>query len=49
MKKEDSKITPESVRSYINEHQIENIKLAVVDVDGVLRGKYVNSKKIHKS
>ncbi len=45
MKKEEPKITPESVKKYINEHQIENIKLAVVDVDGVLRGKYVNSKK----
>ncbi|MCM4152701.1 glutamine synthetase [Arenibacter sp. N53] len=45
MKKEDPIITPESVKKYIKEHQIENIKLAVVDVDGVLRGKYVNSKK----
>lgn len=45
MKKEAPKMTVESVRSYIQEHQIENIKLAVVDVDGVLRGKYVNSKK----
>ncbi|MEQ8220603.1 MAG: glutamine synthetase family protein [Arenibacter sp.] len=45
MKKEVPQMTIESVRSYINEHQIENIKLAVVDVDGVLRGKYVNSKK----
>ncbi len=45
MKKEVPKMTKESVRSYIQEHQIENIKLAVVDVDGVLRGKYVNSKK----
>lgn len=45
MKKAVPKMTKESVRSYIQEHQIENIKLAVVDVDGVLRGKYVNSKK----
>src|SRR5690606_6082737 len=35
----------DSVKKYINEHQIENIKLAVVDIDGVLRGKYINSKK----
>ncbi|MEZ4968515.1 MAG: glutamine synthetase family protein [Flavobacteriaceae bacterium] len=45
MKKEVPKMTVESVKSYIREHQIENIKLAVVDVDGVLRGKYVNSNK----
>jgi glutamine synthetase len=45
MKKEIPKMTVESVKSYIREHQIENIKLAVVDVDGVLRGKYVNSNK----
>jgi len=45
MKKEEPKMTIKSVKDYISEHQIENIKLAVVDVDGVLRGKYVNSKK----
>ena len=35
----------ERIKKYIEEHQIKNIKLAVVDIDGVLRGKYVNTKK----
>lgn len=34
-----------SVKEYIEKHQIKNVKLAVVDIDGVLRGKYVNTKK----
>ncbi|RTE55186.1 glutamine synthetase [Arenibacter aquaticus] len=42
---EESKWNVNSVTEYIKEHQIENIKLAVVDIDGVLRGKYVNAKK----
>lgn len=42
---EDKKWNLKSVTEYITEHQIENIKLAVVDIDGVLRGKYVNAKK----
>ncbi len=33
------------IKTYISEHQIKNIKLAIVDIDGVLRGKYVNMKK----
>ncbi|HLT51000.1 MAG TPA: glutamine synthetase family protein, partial [Arenibacter sp.] len=45
MKKEGTEMNIDSVKKYINEHQIENIKLAVVDIDGVLRGKYINSKK----
>ncbi len=35
----------ETVKKYIEEHQIKNVKLAVVDIDGVLRGKYVNTNK----
>lgn len=35
----------EQIKKYIEEHQIKNIKLAIVDIDGVLRGKYVNIKK----
>ena len=35
----------ETVKKYIEDHGIKNIKLAVVDVDGVLRGKYVNKNK----
>jgi len=42
---EETKWNVNSVTEYIKEHQIENIKLAVVDIDGVLRGKYVNAKK----
>ena len=33
------------IRKYIEDKQIKNIKLAVVDIDGVLRGKYVSTKK----
>ena len=35
----------DTVKKYIEEHQIKNVKLAVVDIDGVLRGKYVNKSK----
>ncbi len=38
-------MTADSIKKYIREHQIKNIKLAVVDMDGILRGKYVNAKK----
>jgi glutamine synthetase len=34
-----------TIKKYIKDHQIENVKLAIVDIDGVLRGKYVNTKK----
>lgn len=35
----------EAIKKYIDKEHIKNIKLAVVDIDGVLRGKYVNTKK----
>ena len=35
----------DAVKTYLKEHQIENVKLAVIDIDGVLRGKYVNTNK----
>jgi glutamine synthetase len=35
----------EKIKAYIDEHQIKNIKVAIVDIDGVLRGKYVNMNK----
>jgi len=34
-----------AIRKYIADNQIKNVKLAVVDIDGVLRGKYVSTKK----
>ena len=34
-----------AVKTYLEESQIENVKLAVIDIDGVLRGKYVNTNK----
>jgi glutamine synthetase len=33
------------IRKYIEDNRIKNIKLAIVDIDGVLRGKYVSTKK----
>ncbi len=35
----------ETIKEYISDHKIKNIKLAIVDIDGVLRGKYVNANK----
>ena len=35
----------EEIKKYIEQHQIKNIKLTIVDIDGVLRGKYVNINK----
>ena len=34
-----------AVRKYIEDNQIKNVKLAIVDMDGILRGKYVSTKK----
>ena len=45
MENKDKKMTAVEVKKYIKDHQIKNIKLAVVDIDGVLRGKYVNASK----
>ncbi len=42
--KEESK-NKAAIKKYIEEHDIKNIKLAVVDIDGVLRGKYINKSK----
>ncbi len=38
-------IDSESAASFVREAGIENIKLAVTDLDGVMRGKYVSRKK----
>ncbi len=35
----------EAIKKFIKEHQIKNVKLAIVDIDGILRGKYVSTKK----
>ncbi len=45
MKKNEGKMDIDAVKKYIKDHQIKNVKLAIVDIDGVLRGKYVNTKK----
>lgn len=34
-----------AVQKYIEDNQIKNVKLAIVDMDGILRGKYVSTKK----
>ncbi len=33
------------IEKYIKDNQIKNVKLAIVDMDGVLRGKYMSTKK----
>ena len=45
MNLEDRNKEINKIKKYISEHQIKNVKLAIVDIDGVLRGKYVNIKK----
>ncbi|MFT7162519.1 MAG: glutamine synthetase, partial [Bacteroidia bacterium] len=35
----------QSIKQLIEEKQIQNIKLAITDIDGVLRGKYISKKK----
>ena len=35
----------EQIKIYIEEHQIKNIKLGVIDIDGVPRGKYISTEK----
>lgn len=37
--------SPNEIKKYLIDNQIENVKLAIVDIDGVLRGKYVNVNK----
>ena len=39
----------QSARKLMEEMQVENVKLAVTDCDGVLRGKYVQMKKFNSS
>lgn len=39
----------QSARKFIEDNQIENIKLAVTDSDGVLRGKYIQKKKFESA
>ena len=35
----------QSARKLIEEKQIQNVKVAVTDCDGVMRGKYIQKKK----
>ena len=35
----------DDIKNYLIDKQIESVKLAIVDIDGVLRGKYVNINK----
>ena len=39
----------QSAKQFIEEKQIKNIKLAVTDCDGVMRGKYVQKKKFQSA
>lgn len=34
-----------TAKAYFNEHHIDNIKLAVTDIDGIQRGKYISREK----
>ena len=35
----------EAIKKFIQEHEIKNVKLAIADTDGILRGKYMSAKK----
>ena len=42
-------IDSDSAKAWLSAQVIENVKLAVVDCDGVLRGKYVNRDKFESA
>lgn len=42
-------IDADSAKAWVEDQGIRNVKLAVVDCDGVLRGKYINLDKFHSA
>ena len=38
-------MTNEEIINYVSTHQSGRVKVAVADIDGVLRGKYISSEK----
>lgn len=39
------KKSKEEIKKFIKEHEIKNVKLAITDIDGIMRGKYMSAKK----
>ncbi len=39
------KKSKEEIKQFIKKHNIKNVKLAITDVDGIMRGKYMSAKK----
>ena len=38
-------MTENQILDYVREHPDQRVKLAIVDIDGVLRGKYISTEK----
>ncbi len=47
--KAEEVIDIQSARNLIKENQIQNVKIAVTDCDGLLRGKYIQKKKFYSA
>ncbi len=41
----NSSMTPEAITAFLAEHNIQKVKYAVADIDGVLRGKVISTRK----
>jgi len=39
------KKSKEEIKKFIKEQEIKNVKLAITDIDGIMRGKYMSAKK----
>src|SRR3954454_17067535 len=38
-------MTPEEIIQYVKDHPAGKVKIAITDIDGVLRGKYISTQK----
>ena len=38
-------MTENQILDYVREHPDQRVKVAIVDIDGVLRGKYISTEK----
>ncbi len=39
------KKSKDEIKKFIKEHEIKSVKLAITDIDGIMRGKYISAKK----
>ena len=38
-------MTTQNIINYVKQHPLGKVKIAVTDIDGVLRGKYISTEK----